>query len=92
MDVHSFVTLSNTVATRLTPSGVHSGINLSVQNVNESGYIYLGGETVSTSSYGFRIAPSSAISFELDGPDAIYAVSETDGLNAAVITLALAEV
>lgn len=92
MNVHSFVTLSNTTATRLTPNGVHSGINLSVQNVNESGYIYLGGETVTTSNYGFRIAPNSAISFELDGPDAIYAVSQTNGLYAAVMTLALAEV
>lgn len=92
MNVHSFVTLSNVTATRLTPNGVHSGINVSIQNVNESGYVYLGGETVTTSNYGFRIAPGSAISFELDGPDAIYAVSQTNGLNAAVITLALAEV
>lgn len=92
MNVHSFVTLSNVSATKLTPNGVHSGINVSVQNVNESGYVYLGGETVTTSNYGFRIAPSSAISFELDGLDALYAVSETNGLNAAVITLALAEV
>lgn len=92
MNAHTFVTLSNTSATRLSPNGVHSGINLSVQNVNDSGYIYLGGETVTTSNYGFRIAPGSAISFELDGPDAIYAVAQTNGLNAAVITLALAEV
>lgn len=92
MNVHTLVTLSNTTSSRLTPNGVHSGINLSVQNVNNSGYIYLGGETVSSADYGFRLSPGNAISFELDGPDAIYAIAQNNGMSAAVITLALAEV
>ena len=91
MTTHAFVTLSDATPTMLSPYGVHSGVNLSVQNVSASGYIYLGGDNVTTSNYGYRISPNSAIAFELDGHDAIYAVSETNGLNAAVITTTLAE-
>lgn len=91
MTAHAFVTLSNTTATLLSPNGVHSGVNVSVQNVNASGYVYLGASTVTTSNYGFRIAPGSAISFELDAHDSLYAVSQSNGLNAAVITTTLAE-
>lgn len=91
MTTHAFVTLSNTTPTLLSPNGVHSGINLSVQNVSASGYIYLGGDTVTTSVYGHRLSPNSAISFELDAHDSIYAVSETNGLNAATLTTTLAE-
>ena len=91
MTTHAFVTLSNVTPTMLSPNGIHSGVNISVQNVSASGYIYLGADTVTTSNYGYRISPNSAISFELDAHDAIYAVSQTNGLNAAVITTTLAE-
>ena len=91
MTTHALVSLNTSTATLLSPNGVHSGINLSAQNVNESGYIYLGGQGVTTSNYGFRISPGSAISFELDGNDGIYAVSQTNGLLTATITTTLAE-
>lgn len=91
MTTHVLATLSNTSPTLLSPNGVHSGVNVSVQNVSASGYIFLGDENVTTSSYGYRISPNCAISFELDGHDSIYAVSQTNGLNAAVITTTLAE-
>jgi hypothetical protein len=91
MTTHALVTLNTTTATLLSPYGVHSGVNISIQNVNESGYIYLGGENVSTTNYGFRIDPSSAIAFELDAHDGIYAVSQSNSLQAAIMTTTLAE-
>jgi len=91
MTTHNLVTLSSTEDTLLSPNGVHSGVNISIQNVNASGYIYLGGEGVTTSDYGFRLAVGNAISFELDALDSIYAVSQTNGLYAAVIITTLAE-
>ena len=51
MTTHALITLNTTTATLLSPYGVHSGVNISIQNVNESGYIYLGGENVSTTNY-----------------------------------------
>jgi hypothetical protein len=88
---HSVVTLNNGTATRITPNGIHSGLDISIQNVNASGYVYVGGEEVTTSNYGYRLAPNAAIAFELDGNDALYLVGSTNGLNAAVMTTVLVE-
>ncbi len=82
---HSLVTLSNTSATRLTPNGKHSGMDITLQNVNETGYIYLGGEGVTSSNYGFRIMPNHSFSIELNGNDPIYAIASTNGLSLAVL-------
>jgi hypothetical protein len=71
MTNHSLTTLSNSTATLLTPNGVHSGTDVTLQNVNASGYIYLGGNaTVSSTNYGFRILPNHSIFVAL----AVYAV------------------
>jgi hypothetical protein len=85
MATHSLTTLSNTTATRLTPNGVHSGIDFTIQNANSSGYIYIGAETVSSESYGYRILPNHAISIELNGQEAIYAVASEAGMKAAIL-------
>ncbi len=82
---HSLLTLSNTSATRLTPNGKHSGMDITLQNVNDSGYIYIGGESVTSSNYGFRIMPNHSFSIELNGNDAIYAISSSNGLSLAVL-------
>ena len=82
----SLVTLSNTTPTRLTPNGKHSGIDITLQNVNDAGYIYIGGtDTISSTNYGFRIMPNHSISIELNGNDAIYAVSSVNGMSLAVL-------
>ncbi len=85
MTSHALTTLSNSVATRLTPNGVHSGMDLTIQNVHASAYVYLGGEGVTTTSYGYRISPGAAISFELPGKDTMYAISDTDSSQIATI-------
>lgn len=85
MTAHALITLDSVTATRLSPAGTHSGCDLTVQNVNASGYIYLGSSSVSSSSYGFRIMPNHSVSFELPGKDAMYAVSSIDSMQAAVM-------
>jgi hypothetical protein len=82
---HSLLTLSNVTATKLTPNGKHSGMDITLQNVNDSGYIYIGGEGVTSSNYGFRIMPNHSFSIELNGNDAIYAISSSNGLSLAVL-------
>ena len=82
---HSLLTLSNVTATKLTPNGKHSGMDITLQNVNESGYIYIGGEGVTSSNYGFRVMPKHSFSIELNGNDAIYAISSSNGLSLAVL-------
>jgi hypothetical protein len=84
---HQLVNLSNTVATKLSPIGnVHSGLDVTVQNVNASGYVYLGGaNTVSSTNYGYRISPENAFSLELSGYDHLYAIASANNLPVAIL-------
>jgi hypothetical protein len=85
MTTHALTTLSSSAATRLTPRGVHSGMDITIQNINNSAYVYIGGEDVTDSNFGYRLSPSHAISFELPGKDALYAISDTDESQIAII-------
>lgn len=85
MTQHSLTTLSNTTATRLTPNGIHSGIDVTLQNVNSTGYIYVGSSSVSSTNYGFRLMPNHSISFELPGNDSLYAVGSVNNMKVAVL-------
>lgn len=89
MTTHSLITLSDSDDSRLTPAGIHSGMDITIQNLDSEAYVYIGGEGVTTSSYGYRLAPASAISFELPGKNALYAISDTDGAQVAVLKTGL---
>jgi len=85
MTTHSLTTLSSSTATRLTPLGLHSGMDITIQNVHESATVYIGGEGVTSADYGYRLLAGNAISFELPGRDALYAISGTNGTQVAVL-------
>lgn len=85
MTSHALTTLSSTSATALTPIGIHSGFDITIQNVDAAAYVYIGGESVTTANYGYRIAPGSAISFELPGRDSLYAISDTNESQVAIL-------
>jgi len=85
MTIHSLTTLSNSVATRLTPVGIHSGMDITIQNVHATATVYIGGEGVTSSNYGYRLLAGTAISLELPGRDALYAISSTNATAVAVL-------
>lgn len=89
MTAHAVVTLSDTTPIQVSPNGTHSGIDITIQNVSASGFVYVGGAGVTTENYGYRIAPASAISFELPGYDALFLVGSSSSIQAAVITTGL---
>jgi hypothetical protein len=89
MTTHALTTLSNISATRLTPNGVHSGMDITIQNVHESAYVYVGGENVTASDYGYRIAPGAAFSIELPGQDSLYAISTVNSSKVAILKTGL---
>lgn len=89
MTQHDIITLSHSNDTRLTPLGTHSGMDITIQNINDSGYIYIGGEGVSSSSYGYRVSPGHAVSFELIGKDALYAISSDADMSVAILKISL---
>jgi hypothetical protein len=85
MTKHALTTLSSSTATKITPVGTHSGIDITLQNVNAEGYIYIGSSSVSSTNYGFRILPNHAISFELPGKDSLYAIASINSMKVAVL-------
>jgi len=89
MTQHALTTLSSTSATRLTPSGIHSGMDITIQNTDTTAIVYIGGEGVTSSNYGYRISPNHAWSIELSGRDSLYAISNTNGSNIAVLKTSL---
>lgn len=89
MTRHALVTLSNTTPVRLTPPGMHSGMDITLQNVNTEAYVFVGGDGLTTTNYGYRVAPNNGIAFELAEFDSIYALSDVDGSQVAVIQVGL---
>jgi len=89
MTLHAHTTLSSTTATRLTPNGLHSGMDITIQNIHESAYVYVGGEGVTASDYGYRIAPGAAFSIELPGQDALYAISNVNSSKVSILQTGL---
>ena len=85
MTIHALVTLSSTEATRLTPNGIHSGMDITIQNVHGSAIVYIGGEDVTSSDYGYKITSGNAFSVELPGKDALYAITSTNNSQVAVL-------
>jgi hypothetical protein len=85
MTTNRIVALSTTSPLLLSPAGTHSGVDITVQNINATGYVYIGGSNLTNANYGFRIDPSHAISIELNGRDALYALGSTSGLSASVL-------
>jgi hypothetical protein len=85
MTQHLLTTLSSTSATRLTPIGLHSGMDITIQNIHASAIVYIGGEGVTSSNYGYRLSAGSAWSVELTGQDALYAITNTNGSQVAIL-------
>jgi hypothetical protein len=90
---HEILTLSNSTPVELTPEGkVHSGLDLTVQNIDEEAIVYLGAEDVSSTSYGFKLLPGAGFSIELNPRDELYAISDTDDSEVALLRVLLENV
>lgn len=85
MTTHALFTLSDSQDSRLTPIGIHSGMDITIQNLEAEAYIYIGGEGVTTEDFGYRLAPAAAISFELPGKNSLYAIADTAGAQVSVL-------
>ena len=81
--------LSSSSATLLSPTGVHAGVDITIQNLSVDGYVYIGTQDVSTSVFGYRINPGAAWSVELSGKDSVHAVSDTNGVQVAIFMVGL---
>ena len=75
--------------TKVTPDGTHSGMDITIQNVDATRNIYIGAEGVTSSNYGYRIAPGHAWSVELSGMDDLYVCADEAGQYAAILKVKL---
>lgn len=84
----SVLPISNTVATSVdVPNAIASSYTLILQNINVSGYIYIGNSSVTTSSYGFRIMPNQAFTIELPSSGHLYAIASDPGMSVAAMEI-----
>lgn len=88
MTQNAVYALNNTTPVKITPDGIHSGLDVTIQNINVAGYVYVGAEGMTTSDFGYRILPNHAISFEVPPNDSLFLLGSTN-LSAAVIKLNL---
>lgn len=70
------------------PTGNHAGRDVTIQNLSETVDVYLGGEGVTTESFGFKLEPKAAWSIELRAGDHIYATA-SESTNVSVFMLGL---
>jgi hypothetical protein len=90
---HEILSLSDTEATELTPEGrIHSGLDLTIQNLSETAHIFIGAVDVTTESYGFKLAPGAGFSIELNPRDELYAIADTDETPAALLRVLLEDI
>jgi len=85
---HNLVSISNTTAASLDISEVvRSSFTLIIQNINTTGYIYIGNSGVTSSNYGFRISPNQAFTIEMPSSQNLYAIGSDPGLQAAIMEI-----
>lgn len=86
---HNHVVLNDTTAVAVSSTGNHAGRDITIQNISDTAYVYIGGEGVSIGNYGYRLIPHAAWSVELRAGEAIYAVTSENGSEVAVMELGL---
>jgi hypothetical protein len=85
---HKIVTLSTSAPTALTyEDNVQSSYTLVIQNNNDSGYVYIGSSSVSTSSYGYKLFPGQGLTVELSAFNRLYAVCSTNTMTVSLLVI-----
>lgn len=84
---HARIAVSGSTPTLLTTEGAEpvNSVTVQVQNLGE-GFMYVGGQGVTTSSYGVAIAPGAAVTLnQLSPRDELYALAQNSGEFVAVL-------
>lgn len=84
---HARVAINATTPVQLTPAGIEEGtsVTIQVQNVGSEA-VYLGGEGLTSTSYGVSIVPGGAVTLDdLPPKFEIYALSASGDSHVAVL-------
>ncbi len=87
---HKMFTLSSTSVTEVTvPSAEErpyaSMLTVSIQNLSSDKYVLLGDDSITTSSYGFRLDPGQVFSADLNPSNDLYAICDSDSCDISVM-------
>ena len=94
---HNLVTLSSSSATLLNPDNIttsfsgearhdYNAVSLSIQNVDATATVYLGSSSVTSSSYGVKLAAGAIASIDdLTYTSGLYAISSVNGSQVGLI-------
>lgn len=65
---------------------VHFGVSFTIQNIDTSANVFIGGTDVNSGDYGLKLAPGGVATFE-DMPryPGIYAITDVDNSSIAVL-------
>lgn len=88
---HQNYTLSNTASTLITVESGNTALpamDISVQNLSSTAFVYLGNASLTSANYGLRLDPGAVLTIDsLIWKDEMYAISDTNGSAIAVIRL-----
>lgn len=85
---HQLKEISNSSATSLDiTEAIKSAYTLIVQNVNASGYIYIGNSVVTTLNYGYKLYPGQGITIELPARLTMSAIASVSGMNVSIMEI-----
>lgn len=86
MTTHTTISVSD-APVRVSPFGIHSGVDITVQNLSDTDYVYIGGPTeLNSENFGYRLSPGAAWSVELTGQNSLYAYADNPAYVAVLIT------
>lgn len=77
------------IPVKITPEGTHSGMDITIQNVDTALNVYIGTAGVTSTNYGYKLMPGHAWSVELSGMDDLYICGDQAGQYAAVLKVRL---
>ena len=88
---HQNYTLSNVTPSLITVDSGYTALpamDMSIQNLSSTGYVYIGNATVSSTNFGLRIDPGAVLCIdEVIWKDEIYAITDVNNTAIAVIRL-----
>lgn len=87
---HQIIDLGNPNPVELfIPEPIRTSYTISIQNVNDVGYVYIGNLNVTKDNYGFKIYPGQAFAIELPASQAsgIWGVGSQPGLKVAIMEI-----
>jgi hypothetical protein len=83
---HRILTLNSTPQNLVIREATDARNTMSVQNIMDSGYAYLGNSSVTTSNFGHKLYPGQSFTIEMASSDDLYAVGD-NGVQVAIFII-----